>query len=172
MVSIAMNAGGASAAVLDRPAVQRLDGEVPSGAHSGMQPVSLRVSGGKPMRLRAQALAEGNSWRLGTHAWHEVQMFRRDTGEYVVGIKCFKKAAGDADIFHAELFPNLEEAVAFLEGFDPTADLSVDIDASDRSVSAAEIALKAAALRQRADEITRQWRALVGEMLYRLDAAE
>jgi len=133
---------------------------------------SLRVSGGKPLRLSAVCLAEGNSWCLGTPAWHEVQVLRGTDGDHAVGIKCFRKAPGEADTFHAEVFPNIEEAVAFLEGFDPTTDLRVDIDASDRSVSAAEIALKAAALRQRADEVVRQWRALVGEMLFRLDLAD
>jgi len=37
---------------------------------------SLRVSGGKPLRLSAVCLAEGNSWCLGTPAWHEVQVLR------------------------------------------------------------------------------------------------
>jgi hypothetical protein len=134
--------------------------------------VSLRVSGGKPLRMQAQLLAEGTSWAPGTAAWHEIALYRRSLGEFAVAIKTFKKASAETDVFHAEVFPNLDEAMGYLETFDPTADLSVDLDASDRRVSAADIALRAAALRQRTDEITRQYRALVGELLFCLDIAE
>lgn len=132
--------------------------------------VTLRVSGGKPLRLAAHLLAEGTSWSPRAEAWHEVALYRRDTGEFAVALKTFKKAQGEADVYRAELFPNFEELVLWLEGFDPTADLTVDLDASDRRVSAAEIAMRAAALRQRADEITRQYHALIGEVLFSLDA--
>lgn len=132
--------------------------------------VTLRVSGGKPLRMHALLLAEGTSWALGTAAWHEVALYRRDHGEVALAIKTFKKAQNETDVFRAEIFPNLAEAVAFLEGFDPTSDLTVDLDAADRRVSAAHIALRAAALRQRMDEITRQYQALVGELLFHLEA--
>jgi hypothetical protein len=131
--------------------------------------VALQVSGGKPLRLRGVLLAEGNSWAPGTVAWHEVALWRCEDSEVAVAVRTLRKAQGETDIHRAELFPNLADALGWLEEFDPTADLSVDLDASDRALSAIEIALRAAALRGRADEVARQWRALLGEMLFRLD---
>jgi hypothetical protein len=145
--------------------------------HSGMVPdpareqsIALQVSGGKPLRLRGTLLAEGNSWAPGTVAWQEVTLFRTDGGEIALAVRTLRKARGETDIHHAELFPTLGDALSWLEEFDPAQDLSVDLDASDRALSAVEIALRAAALRGRADEVARQWRALLGEMLFRLGA--
>ena len=131
--------------------------------------VVLKVSGGKPLRMRARLLAEGTTWAVGTAAWNEVALYQRDQGDIAVSIKTFKKSSAETDVFHAEVFPNFEEACSFLESFDPSADLTAGIDASDRSVSGAEIALRAAALRQKADDVVRRYRALVGELLFRLD---
>ncbi len=133
--------------------------------------VTLRVSGAKPLKLTGILLAEASSWSPGTLAWHEAGIWRREGGEVAVAIRTLRKAAGETDVHRAELFPTLAEALTWLEEFDPTADLSVDLDASDRRVSAIEVALRAAALRGRAEEVGRQWRALLGDMLFRLDTA-
>jgi hypothetical protein len=135
------------------------------------QPITLQVSGGKPVRLRGQVLAEGQSWSPGTVAWHEVTLYRTDAAEIAVAVRTLRKARGETDVHRAELFPTLADALSWLEEFDPTQDLSVDLDASDRALSTIEIALRAAALRGRADEVARQWRALLGELLFRLDAS-
>lgn len=164
MVSIAMRKSN------DRSAQMVLD--APSQGEESYAPVVLKISGGKPMRMRARLVAEGTSWALGTAAWNEVAIYQRDQGDIAVSIKTFKKAATDTDVFHAEVFPNFEEACGFLESFDPSSDMSAGIDASDRSVSGAEIALRAAALRQKADDVVRRYRSLVGELLFRLDASE
>ena len=133
--------------------------------------VTLQVSGGKPLRLRGALVAEAHSWAPGTVAWHEVSAWRCEGREIAVAVRTLLKAEGSSDVHRAEIFPTLGEAQAWLEEFDPTADLPVDLDASDRRVSAVDIALRAAALRGRADAVARQWRALLGEILLRLDQA-
>lgn len=165
-----VNIAHVAAAALDRATTA---GAAPPTRHAAVlrepQPVVLQVSGARPLRIRADLLAEGNSWCLGTEAWHEVAIYRREGGEFAVAIRTYNKAAEATDVHRAELFPTLEEATGFLESFDPTADLRVALDCADRRLSAAEIALRAATLRQRADEVTRHYRALIGEMLLRLD---
>jgi len=162
MVSVALAVQPPERNHPDRPPVESLHPAEP-----GL--IALRVSGGKPLRIRGTLLAEGHSWATGTVAWHEVALWRRDGGEVAVAVRTLRKAANEADVYRAELFPNLPEALGWLEGFDPTADLSPDFDPNDRSLSALEVALRAAALRGRAEEVARQWRALLGEMLFRLD---
>lgn len=138
----------------------------------GDEPVTLRVSGAKPLHLRARLLAEGTSWTPGAPAWHEIALYQRAAGAFAIGLKTCHLAGGDSDLFHARLFPTLDEALAWLQDFDPTADLGADIDASDRRISTTDIALRAAALRQRADRVRLQYRSLIGELLYRLDLGE
>jgi hypothetical protein len=163
MVSLALAAHPPERSYPDRAPVESLHGAEPG-------VVALRVSGGKPLRIRGTLLAEGHSWATGTIAWHEVALWRREGGEVAVAIRTLRKAANEADVHRAELFPNLPEALTWLEGFDPTADLSPDFDPNDRGLSALEVTLRAAALRGRAEEVARQWRALLGEMLFRLDS--
>lgn len=127
----------------------------------------LRVCGAKPLRIQAVILAESTSWSPTVPAWHEVALFHTQGRECAVAVRMRKKALGEADIHHAELFATLDEALEWLEAFDPTAGLAPGFDASDRRVSTAEIALASAALRQQADAVTRQWRGLLGELLYR-----
>jgi hypothetical protein len=62
----------------------------------------------------------------------------------------------------------MDDAATWLETFDPIADLSADFDVSDIRLSAARVALKASALRDRAERLDRAYRVLVGEVLYRL----
>lgn len=132
------------------------------------QPIVLRVSGGRPLRLPATLLAEGTSWSPRIPAWHEVSLHAGAGGEVALGIITFRKSANEADVHRAELFPSLDAALTALEAFDPTADLATSIDAADRRVSGAVVALQAAVLRQQADGLTRQWRGMLGELLYRL----
>jgi hypothetical protein len=134
--------------------------------------VTLRVSGGKPLHVRADLLAEGTSWTAGAPAWHEVALYERPSGDRVVSLRVCRRPGGNSDLFYARIFPTLDEALSWLLEFDPTADLGADIDASDRRISTTEIALRAAALRQRADRVDLQYRALIGELLYRLDVGE
>ncbi|NKE44237.1 hypothetical protein HB662_05575 [Roseomonas frigidaquae] len=129
--------------------------------------ITLRVSGGKPLRMRGVMLAEATSWAPSIPAWHEVALYRTADGDCALAVRMLKKSSGETDIHHAEIFKTMEDALSWLEQFDPTADLAPEFDASDRRISTVDIALMAAALRQKADAVTRQWRGLLGELLYR-----
>ena len=133
--------------------------------------VTLRVAGSRPLRLRAHLLAEASSWTSGAPAWHEVALYQRDEGDIVVALRTCTQPDGDGDVCHARQFVSLADAARWLAGVNPTADLLTDLDASDRRLSGVEIALRAAALRQRADRIERQYSAMIGELLFRLDEA-
>ncbi len=134
--------------------------------------VTLRLTGGKPLRMRAELLAEATSWHTASHAWHELRLYVRDAGDYAVALKTCLSEAGAGDVFHAQILPDLDAALGWIQAFDPTADLTADIDASDRKISATDIALRAAALRQRADQVATQYRTMIGELLYRIDLGE
>lgn len=170
MVGLALAASPLPTLSLPTAASPRAGVVVPSPAGESGE-VVLRVSGQKPIRMRARLLAEATSWSLSSQAWNEIALYRRDGNETAVAIKTFKKSQHEPDVFHAELFPTFDEAVQWLERFDPAGDIEVGLDASDRSISAAEVALRAASLRNRSDDIVRRYRALVGELLFRLDQA-
>jgi len=165
MVSVALHMSGAF--MSGQPGHPAVRGMAPPPHVATPTEVTLRVSGGKPLRIVGVIMAEANSWSPSVPAWHEVTLYRTQGQECAASIRMLKKAMGETDIHHAELFASIEEGLNWLEEFDPTADLVPDFDASDRRVSTAEIALLSAALRQHADAVTRQWRGLLGEVLYR-----
>lgn len=134
--------------------------------------VTLRQSGGKPLHIRAELLAECSSWSAGAPAWHELALYSRGAEGFAAGIKTCRAPTGGSDVCHARLFPDMESALGWVQGFDPTGDLAADIDSSDRRISATEIALRAATLRQQADRVRQQYDAMIGELLYRMDAGE
>jgi hypothetical protein len=142
----------------------------PLGADDNL--VMLRNAGGKPMRLQGELIAEASSWAHGAPAWHEVTLYQADGEGYAVGIKTCLDASGDIAVHHARSFADLDGALAWLQEYDPTADLGSDIDVSDRRISTTDIVLRAAALRQRADWVELQYRSMIGELLYRLDLGE
>ncbi len=129
----------------------------------------LRVSGGKPLHLRGRLLIEGSSRQGNGGAWHEIALYHEVAGRYAVAIRSCRPTPGDACVHRADCFASLDDAVSYLEAFDPSGDLAADIDAADPHTNAAAIALQAATLRQRMDAVTRQYRSLLGEMLYALD---
>lgn len=131
--------------------------------------VTLRHSGGKPLQMRGSLIAEASSYSNGCYAWQELLFYQRESGDFAVGLKSCRAHGGDSDVFHARVFPDLDSALTWLQNFDPTSDLSIDLDASDRRISTTDIALRAATLRQRADRVALQFRAMIGELLFRLE---
>jgi hypothetical protein len=137
------------------------------------QPLVLRVSGAKPLRMEALLLVEAEAPPAARGAiGHALRLYQRAGGDIVVALRSAGRSGGTDDVVdRVEVFPDLDEASGWLEKFDPTSDLPIDLDASDRALTAAEVALRAAALRIRADSLVRRYRGLVGEALWRLEAA-
>ena len=132
--------------------------------------VLLRNVGGKPLRLRADLLAEGSSRASNLGFWHELALYRTDSGQIAVALRLLRAGGAETGVHRARVFEDMDCAATWLEGFDPANDLSADFDVSDMRISAACVTLKAAALRDRADRLERAYRGLVGEMLFRLES--
>jgi hypothetical protein len=127
------------------------------------------MSGGKPLRLTGRLIAECSSWSANVLYWHDLTIYQCDGGNICVGLRSCRESSGEHDVFQARSFLTVDAAMSWLLEYDPTADLPVDIDVSDRRISAVEIALRAAVLRQRTDRLQLQYRSMIGELLYQLD---
>jgi hypothetical protein len=129
--------------------------------------VSLRA-GGKPLRFKGTLLAEASSRRPGAKAWHEITVYAEDCGGYAAGLRlCALPPLAGTD--RAARFPTLDALADWLEKHDPSADLQAGFDVADPTATGADLAVKAAALRDRAEDLRRAYRALIGELLYQLD---
>jgi hypothetical protein len=141
----------------------------PTASEASDRVVTLRNSHSRPLRVQATLLAEASSWCEAIPAWQEVVLLQELAGGFAVGLKTCRAPSGEGDVYHAHRFADLEQALAWLQEFDPVADLRVDFDVMDRRISTIELALRAASLRQRADWVRLQYESTIGELLFRLD---
>ena len=133
------------------------------------RPLLLRNAGSKPLRLWADLLAEGSSRTPGAPCWHEVAFYRTEANQIAVALRFVPDAEAGSGVHRARVFLSLDDAAEWLENFDPVGDLAAGFDVSDTRLSAACVALKAAALRDRAEQLGRAYRGLIGEVLFRLE---
>jgi hypothetical protein len=130
--------------------------------------ILLRNSGSRPLRVQGELVAEGSSWAAGLPCWHEISLYRCDNGQIAIAQRTRHQSAPEVGLHRAVLRADMDETCAWLEMFDATADLDAGFDVADMNTSTATITLKASALRDRADRVVREYRCLVGELLYRL----
>ncbi len=158
----------ASAALLERTLSLPLSGLPPRGGEA--EAILLRNLGGKPLRLYGELLAEGSNRVPEAACWHEIAFYRTQAGQIVVALRFLQPGGVETGVHRARVFEDMDNAAMWLEGFDPAVDLSADFDVSDPRLSAACVAVKAAALRDRAERLDRAYRGLIGEVLFRLES--
>ncbi len=137
-----------------------------------MRWVTLRRSGKQPLRFKGALVAEATGHSPEGRMWHELNIFRRQTGGFVIDLRVFKKGRSQKDIFHVNAVETIGEVVSFLEDYDPTVDVPVNVETDAQYCSTAQLTLKAVALRQQIEEAERDYRSLVGDLLYQLDVAD
>ncbi len=158
----------APAALLERTLRLPLASLPPRGGDTDS--ILLRNVGGKPLRLQGELLAEGSNRVPEAACWHEIAVYRTASGQIAVALRMMRPGGVETGVHRARVFEDMDGAATWLEGFDPAMDLSADFDVSDPRLSAACVAVKAAALRDRAERLDRAYRGLIGEVLFRLES--
>ncbi len=131
--------------------------------------ITLRRTGGRPVRFSGIELCTAMSFGPGAPFWYELNIFRTSNQKFVVDVRHFTKRDGDKDRFTVFTVDTFDDAMHLLETYDAAVDIRVDLPVDDDSVPLAELGLHAASLRLRIGEARRQFRQLVGEILYELD---
>lgn len=134
------------------------------------QVVRLRRTGERPLVFRGEEICCATSYVAGPPFWYEINVFRTGNDTFVADIRMFTKSENEKDRFvshHAETF---DEALSWLESYDPAGDIRVDLPLDDPHMPIAELGLRAAAVRLKVAEARRQYRDLLGDMLYALDS--
>lgn len=137
-------------------------------ADSPLDWVTLRRSGKAPFRFKGKLFASSTSYYCGSRLWYEVNIFSKNSGGYVLDLRVFKKSDEDKDIFRVTSFDSMDDVFDYLENYDPTGDVAISFDASSVDTSTSDMTLKAVSLRQSIHEATKDYRSLVGDMLYEL----
>jgi hypothetical protein len=128
----------------------------------------LKRSGMRPLAFDGTLIAEASSHTARTRMWYEINLYRSDAGGYIAEVKLYLKPIEQKDVFRAEAFADLASMTAWLEAHDPAHDAVVDCETADGQVPLVVAALGAVKMRQAMDEARREYRYLVGELLYAL----
>ena len=154
----------------DRQAYDQMGGQMAPASLGQLGLVTLKRVGARPLSFNGTELCMAMSFVPGAPFWYEINVFRTDAQGFVVAIKQFFRDENESDLVHAWEFEDFDGAMAHLETYDPADDIRVDIDPS-ADMTLPEMAAHALALRARAAEARRQFRTLVGKILYDLEQA-
>ncbi len=141
----------------------------PGNGGIGGRTVTLRRSGARPYRFQGTEICSAVGWAEKLSVWHEINLFQSTAGKVVIDIRVFRKSPTEKDLFRVEERDSIEDAISFLESYDPTQDVLVDIPLDDPGVSLAELSLNGIVLRQRIDHTRRQYDALLGDLLHEIE---
>ncbi len=135
----------------------------------GPRTISLRRTGERPFRFQGTELCSAIGWAQNITIWHEINLFRANTGKLIVDIRVFRKSPDEKDLFRVFELDTLEDAITLLENYDPTQDVLVDLPLDDPSVSLATLSLQGVVLRQKIEQTRRQYDALLGDLLHEIE---
>jgi hypothetical protein len=135
------------------------------------QTFTLRRSGARPMSFIGSELCSSMSYEPGTPLWYEISVYRTSSRSFVANVKMFSKNEDEKDRFSAYEAESFDEALAWLESYEPANDIRIDLPFDDPGLPAVELGIRAAAASMRLAEARRQYRDLVGEVLFALEKA-
>ncbi|MGF1453881.1 MAG: hypothetical protein ACFB6R_00745 [Alphaproteobacteria bacterium] len=139
------------------------------GGAKGPRTITLRRTGARPYRFQGTEICSAVGWAEKLAVWHEINIFQSVAGKVIVDVRVFRKSPTERDLFHVEERESIEDAISFLESYDPTQDVLVDIPLDDPAISLAELSLNGIVLRQRIDQTRRQYDALLGDLLHEIE---
>ena len=136
---------------------------------------TLKRSGNTPIQFNGELIFERNNYSRSVPVWHEINVFSNEEGGYVLLIKSLKKRDGDPDIINVYKVGGAKELIHQIIRHDPKADLASQIDLTDASLSEYELTLQATQLVQMGATVSKNWSAMVGELLhdfYKMSSAQ
>jgi hypothetical protein len=132
---------------------------------------TLRRTGERPLVFKGVEICSAMSYMPGTPLWYEINVYRTAADGFVANVRMFTKSDNDKDRFSAYEAASFDEAMFWLESYDPAEDIRADLPLDNSEVPVIELGLKAAAVRMRLAEAKRQYRDLLGEIFYALNDA-
>ncbi len=126
----------------------------------------IKRSGKAPIQFEGSLLFECNNYNKIAPMWHEINVFTQDQGGIVMVVKALKKHSGDPDIITTYKVEGGTELIHQLLQHNPKNDITSHLNLSEMQLSEFELALQGIALAQRGELVTKNWNAMIGDLLY------
>jgi hypothetical protein len=138
--------------------------------------IRLRRDGQRPLRFDGDLIARHNGIIPHAPLWHDLGLYHAACGGYAVEIVAWRAgpaAPGTVARCHAFLAPDLDAALARLEGHDAARDICPGLSApnvrlDDPALSPTALVMQAAALHGLRQDVVRRYRIGVGLFLSEL----
>ncbi|WP_419897222.1 hypothetical protein [Roseomonas sp. USHLN139] len=134
----------------------------------GLTPGRDRPAAERAATAQACKLAEAGTLPRRGADGHQASLWRRADGGILLTLRLFRRGQPVSGGCEALAFANIEQAIRWLEAYDPLRDLQPAFDALDPSMSLVDLTLRTAALRHRTEKLLIDWRAMLGELLFAL----
>jgi hypothetical protein len=131
-------------------------------------PMSLRRTGERPYVFSGKPVATLSGYSTQLPFWYEINVYQDAADEYVTDLRLFHKDPNSADMFRVVEHDDMDSIFEYLERYDPSADLDPGKSIAEPTASSAMLALNAARLQLRVNQLTRHYQAVVGDLLQAL----
>jgi hypothetical protein len=131
--------------------------------------VTLRRTGERPLSFEGVEVCSAMSYTSGTPLWYEINVYRTVAESFIANVRMFTKSDNDKDRYSAYEAGSFDEALFWLEGYNPAEDIRADLPVDSNEISIVELGLKAAAVRMRLSEAKRQYKDLLGEIFFAVE---
>lgn len=131
--------------------------------------VSLRRTGERPLAFEGVEVCSAMSYIPGAPLWYEINVYRTASDSFIANVRMFTRSENEKDRFSAYEASSFDEAMFWLENYDPAEDIRADLPLDNSDVSVVELGLKAAAVKMKLSEARRQYRDLLGEIFYAVE---
>lgn len=159
----------------DQTALRQLDGDAQERLRALDAPVpmqTLRRTGRRPYAFNGTIMATVCGVTPALPFWYEINVYRSVIDTYVSDVRMFNKDGALADLFRVEEHDELEDAFTWFERYDAAADLMMEPDGNKpdggKPESNAVVALRAARLQVRVNEIRAHYAVVMGDLLHAL----
>jgi hypothetical protein len=130
----------------------------------------IRRLGARPLVFAGTELAMAMSFTPELPYWYEMNVYRTDRQSFVLRIKHFRAAEGEADTCDAWEFDTLADLFDAVEAYDAARDVRFDT-ARLAAAPAAELAGRAMSLKAEVAAARAHFASLAGELFQEMDAA-
>lgn len=145
-------------------------GDGTPGQEGALSHFRLRRLGARPLSFRGTELAMAMSFSPEIPYWYEINLYRTEAKDFVLGIKLYFQSSDERDVSQGWQVKSIDEAFDLLVGYDAGGDVRPGMSFEDVGASPADLAAAAFDIRARVEAARRHFESLVGELLHDLDS--
>jgi hypothetical protein len=107
--------------------------DYPTAVNLPANTVTLRRTGERPLSFQGVEVCSAMSYTPGTPLWYEINVYSTSSESFVANVRMFSKSENDKDRFSVYEAGSFDEALFWLENYEPAEDIRADLPLDSRA---------------------------------------